>query len=136
EVGRHDAAPGGQARKPSPNDVQFLLKVMWDEWNAVFRKVLGQSERTLVSELRDMRNRWAHQEPFSGDDAYRALDSAHRLLTAVSAAKEAEQLDRAKQELLRARFDEQARRTHRKSAAVAPVEGKPAAGLRPWREIV
>ena len=33
---------------------------------------LGFSERSLVSELRDVRNRWAHQEPFSTDDAYRA----------------------------------------------------------------
>src|SRR3954453_23615822 len=136
EVQRNDRSAGGLPQKVSTTDVQFLLKVLWNEWNTVFRKVLGQSERTLVSELRDMRNRWAHQEPFSGDDAYRALDSAHRLLTAVSAAKEAEQLDRAKQELLRARFEEQARRTQRKAAAVAPVEGKPAAGLRPWREIV
>ena len=136
DLARREAGAVGLPRKVSPTDVQFLLKVMWDEWNAVFRKVLGQSERTLVSELRDMRNRWAHQEPFSGDDAYRALDSAHRLLTAVSAAKEAEQLDRAKQELLRVRFEEQARRTQRKAASAAPVEGKPAAGLRPWREIV
>ena len=128
---RERAAP----RKVSPTDAQFLLKAMWDEWNAVFRRVLGQGERTLVSELRDMRNRWAHQEAFSGDDAYRALDSAHRLLTAIGAGQQAEQLDRAKQELLRTRFEEQARRTQRKAAA-ATAEGKPSAGLRPWREIV
>ena len=42
-------------------------------------------KRTLVSELRGVRNHWAHQRVFSGDDAYRALDSAARLLTAVSA---------------------------------------------------
>ena len=34
------------------------------------------AERSLVSELRDHRNKWAHQETFSSDDAYRALDSA------------------------------------------------------------
>src|SRR5271167_3885205 len=45
----------------------------------------GKAERTLVSELRDFRNRWAHQKPFTGDDAYRALDSTSRLLAAVSA---------------------------------------------------
>ena len=67
-------------------DVAVLLRLMWDAWNDVFRKTLGQAERSLVSELRDVRNRWAHQEPFSGDDADRALDSAERLLTAVSAA--------------------------------------------------
>src|SRR5690349_13249789 len=136
EVQRNDRSSGGVPQKTSTGDVQFLLKAVWNEWNSVFRKVLGQGERTLVSELRDIRNRWAHQEAFSSDDAYRALDSTHRLLIAVSAAKEAELADRAKQELLRARYEEQARRSQRKAAAVTPVEGKPSAGLRPWREIV
>src|SRR5947209_6156793 len=66
-------------------DVAALLTLMWFQWNEVFRATLGNAERSLVSELRDVRNRWAHQNPFSGDDAYRALDSADRLLTAVSA---------------------------------------------------
>ena len=66
-------------------DVAALLKLMWETWNDVFRAVLGRAERNFVSELRDHRNNWAHQQPFSGDDAYRALDTTNRLLTAVSA---------------------------------------------------
>ena len=66
-------------------DAAALLKLMWETWNEVFRKTLGFAERSLVSEIRDWRNKWAHQEPFSSDDAYRALDSAGRLLSAVSA---------------------------------------------------
>src|SRR5438445_530583 len=84
----HSDATAQAGKKVSATDAQFLLKVVWDEWQAVFRTVLGQSERTYVSELRDVRNRWAHQDAFSGDDAYRALDSVHRLLLAVSAADE------------------------------------------------
>src|SRR5438093_13607612 len=80
-------------------DVAAILSVMWNQWNVVFRKTLGQSERTLVSELRDVRNRWAHQTPFSTDDAYRALDSAGRLLTAVS-APQASEIEKIKMELL------------------------------------
>src|SRR5216683_233722 len=87
-------------------DVAALLTAMWNQWQVVFRKTLGQAERTLVSELRDVRNRWAHQNPFSTDDAYRALDSSHRLLLAVS-APQADELDKMKMELLRLRFDEQ-----------------------------
>jgi predicted AAA+ superfamily ATPase len=121
--------------KVSKNDAQFLLKVMWDAWNDVFRAKLSQTDRTYVSELRDMRNRWAHQETFSTDDAYRALDTAHRLLLDVSAAEQALEVDRMKQELLRTRFSEQTRQRERK-AAVAPIEGQPAGGLKPWREIV
>ena len=116
-------------------DTQALLLVMWDQWNTVFRNVLGQAERSLVSELRDVRNKWAHQEPFSTDDAYRALDSVQRLITAVSAADQASEVERQKQELLRIRFEEQARKEVRK-AAVAPIEGQPAGGLRSWREVV
>jgi hypothetical protein len=66
-------------------DAAALLKLMWDSWNDIFRKTLGPAERSLLSELRDHRNKWAHQQTFSGDDAYRALDSARRLLIAVSA---------------------------------------------------
>src|SRR5690242_2442883 len=66
-------------------DAAVLLRMMWEQWNLVFKDTLGFSERSLVSELREVRNKWAHQESFSTDDAYRALDSAARLLTAVSA---------------------------------------------------
>ena len=69
-------------------DAAALLKLMWDSWNDIFRKTLGPAERSLLSELRDHRNKWAHQQTFSGDDAYRALDSAGRLLTAISAPQD------------------------------------------------
>ncbi|HSH59555.1 MAG TPA: Swt1 family HEPN domain-containing protein, partial [Acidimicrobiales bacterium] len=134
-VTRMDPGSAQSAKKVSPTDAQFLLKVIWDEWQSVFRTTLGQSERTYVSELRNVRNRWAHQDAFSGDDAYRSLDSVHRLLLAVSAADEAVEVDRMRQDLLRARFAEQARSTQRR-VAVAPVEGRPAGGLTPWREVV
>jgi Swt1-like HEPN len=46
-------------------DAAGLLKLMWEAWNEVFRRTLGHAERSLVSELRDLRNKWAHQESFS-----------------------------------------------------------------------
>ena len=70
---------------PSEWDAQVLLTVMWDQWNAVFRTRMGLFERSLVSELREFRNRWAHQAPFTEDDAYRVADSVERLLAAVDA---------------------------------------------------
>ncbi|RIK10616.1 MAG: AAA+ family ATPase [Acidobacteria bacterium] len=131
------SGPPGQraSRKESATDVNFLLKAMWDEWNSIFGKVLGRSERTYVSELRDVRNRWAHQETFSTNDADRALDTAHRLLLAVSAGDEAAEVDRIRQELLRTRFAEQTR-TKQRQAALVSVEGKPASGLKPWRQVI
>ena len=126
------ASEGG--KKINWNDPQTALLVMWEQWNTVFRNTLGHAERSLVSELREVRNRWAHMENFSTDDTYRALDSIGRLLTAVSAT-ESDEIEKQKMELLRVRFEEQ-RRTEARKAAVAPVEGRPAGNLRSWREIV
>ncbi|PKQ27862.1 MAG: AAA+ family ATPase [Candidatus Anoxymicrobium japonicum] len=125
-----DAADAG--KKLNWKDPQVILIIMSKKWNDVFKRTLGFAERNLVSELRDVRNSWAHQESFSTDDTYRALDSMARLLNAVSAA-EADQIEKMKMELLRLRFEEQRRSEDRKSA---PVEGRPAENLKPWREIV
>src|SRR5271166_816924 len=46
-------------------DCASLLAVMSNQWNLVFKKTLGQAELTFVIELREVRNRWAHQKPFS-----------------------------------------------------------------------
>src|SRR6266566_1641776 len=123
------------AKRPfSAWDAAVLLRLMWDSWNEVFRRTLGQAERTLVSELRDVRNRWAHQEPFSGDDADRALDSAERMLTAVSASQ-ADDVRKVKMELRRTIFDEQVRSDRRRSAGTA-IESAAVGHLKPWREVV
>ena len=66
------------------------------------------AERGFVGELRGHRNRWAHQESFSSDDAYRVLDLVGRLLASVS-APQSDELEKLKMELLRVRFDEQSR---------------------------
>ena len=114
-------------------DVAALLKLMWETWNVVFRAILGPAERGFVGELRGHRNRWAHQELFSSDDAYRVLDTTGRLLTAVSAPQAAD-VEKLKTELLRVRFDEQARGERRKQAGLAI--GSAAGTLKPWREVV
>ncbi len=85
-------------------DVAVTLRVMVTAWNDLFRDCLGQTERSLVSEIREIRNRWAHLEPFNDDDLDRALDSVGRLLTAVAAANEAERVNRAKHRLRRKRY--------------------------------
>ena len=57
-----------------------------------------------------------------------------RLLAAVS-APQSDELERLKMELLRVRFDEQARGERRRQAGTA-VGSAVATGLKPWREIV
>ncbi|MGH7101089.1 MAG: Swt1 family HEPN domain-containing protein [Acetobacteraceae bacterium] len=115
-------------------DVAGLLKLMWETWNDVFRRTLGFAERSLVSELRDVRNKWAHQNPFSGDDTDRALDSMGRLLAAVS-APEADEVGKMKMELRRLIFDEQVRGEKRKAGG-SLIEPAAAGNLKPWREVV
>lgn len=80
-------------------DISALLKIMIKQWDQVFRRKLSTFERTLISELLEVRNKWAHQSRFSTDDTYRALDSIARLLKVISAS-EADVVEKQKQEVL------------------------------------
>jgi hypothetical protein len=113
-------------------DTHALLKVISDWWDPAFSQVLGSFEQGLVSVLRDTRNRWAHNAAFDFDDAYRVLDAAQSLLTAISAAEMATKVAHAKEELLRQRYEDQARRAGRAPA----VAVSPTSGIRPWREVI
>src|SRR5919107_3254899 len=115
-------------------DVAVLLVMMDRHWGNVFRSTLGKAERSLVNEILDVRNRWAHQNTFSSDDTDRALDSVARLLTSIS-APEADEVGKMKMELRRLIFDEQVRGEKRKSAGTA-IESAAATSLKPWREVV
>lgn len=115
-------------------DVPALLSVIESEWRRVFSSTLGRSERSYLHEIRDIRNRWAHQENFSSDDTARSLDTIQRVLQAIT-APQAEEVGRHLFELQRTRFEEQARQERRRVAST-PLQGAEAVGFRPWREIV
>ncbi|MGL6140038.1 MAG: Swt1 family HEPN domain-containing protein, partial [Planktothrix sp.] len=68
-------------------DVSTLLTIINQRWDKVFKKYLS-SERYLINELIEVRNRWAHINGFSPEDAFRALDSIHRLLVKIGAEQE------------------------------------------------
>ncbi len=51
-------------------------------WNEVFGHGFSLAVRSLVFEVADVRNSWAHQESSASDDTARALDSMERLLEA------------------------------------------------------
>jgi predicted AAA+ superfamily ATPase len=130
------AARGPRAKPQATNldDPQILLGLVWDKWNEVFKTTLGHAERSIVSELRDVRNRWAHNEQFGSNDAIRALDSVERLLNAVSAAEAAGEVGQMRMDVMRTVFDDQRRQEMRKKS-FQPTEGKPQGGLKPWREV-
>ncbi len=126
--------PLGQNKGDLLQDVAVLLAVMDKAWGAVFSAILGRADRNLVLELIDVRNRWAHQEPFSSRDAERALDSMVRLLTAIS-APQADEVDKSMLELRRLTIDEQVRGEKRKAGG-SLIEANATGALKPWRDVV
>jgi predicted AAA+ superfamily ATPase len=115
-------------------DISAQLKLMNRQWNEIFRQILGKNERSIVNELIQTRNQWAHSQSISSDDAYRALDSITRLLSAVGATTQAEEVESYRYQLLRHRFDEQAK--HKIKKTTNSVEGKIPDGLKSWREVI
>ena len=89
-------------------DVSALLKVMIGRWTVVFKKTLGQAERSLVSQLLETRNEWAHNEEFSNERAYHDLYRITSLLKAIS-SPEADIVEQYKQESLKAFLQEQSK---------------------------
>ncbi len=122
-------------------DVSLILRVMAAGWNEVFRDHLGPIERSLVSEIRETRNRWAHQESFNDDDLDRALDSIARLLSAVSADTEAHRVNKVKHHLRRQRYAPQrgaapapARNSSKTHADATPESAPPGSHQDPAQE--
>ncbi len=123
----------GRSRPVNTQDPQFLLNVMWDEWNSTFGRKLSRSDRTFVAELQGVRNAWAHNEGFSTDDAYRGLDTAQRLLESVAAGPQANEVSELLQELLRKKYEEQ---TRSKRRTAQRIDTGVAVDLPPWRELI
>ena len=74
KVARRFVADGGLPPDQNPQDwdTATLLRVLGESWEEVFRPVLGRADRSLVGEPGDLRDRWARQENFCGDDTYHA----------------------------------------------------------------
>lgn len=99
-------------------DVSAPLIVMSRQWDKVFKKNLGQAERTLVSELINVRNQWAHQSSISIDDTYRVLDRIAIFLKALSASDaDIKEVEKQKKEVMRLLSQEESRHETRSSAA-------------------
>lgn len=120
----------GSAKKFSKTDPQVQLKVLTEEWRA-FGDQLSRVDQSFASELRDARNGWAHNESFSGDDTYRALDTMERLLVSAGSPEKAEEIRKLRLDLQRTQYDQEARRTARINAP--KVEG---VGTKSWREVI
>lgn len=86
-----DRNRGRPVRKYSLSDPRFQLRIITEGQRAI-RDEMPSSARAYASELRETGNNWAHGDMFSDDDADRALDTMARLLAAVGATGQAEQV--------------------------------------------
>jgi len=122
---------GGPARTLTKHDVQVQLRAITEQGYR-FKDVLSRAQQGFGSELRETRNLWAHNEPFSSDDAARALDTIERLLHAVGAVDSAEDVRKLRVDLQRTVFEDQTRKQVKRTT----VTLDPGSGLRPWREVI
>jgi hypothetical protein len=127
-----DAAKNGSSPKVyEKHDPQIQLRAL-TEYGFNFKESLSRAEQAFAAELREARNLWAHNEPFSSDDATRILDTIERILKAANAVDSAEDARKMRIDLQRTVFEEQNRNSVRKSSS-ATVPGE---GLKPWREVI
>lgn len=117
-------------------DTQGWLKLIFHNWNAVFKEKLGHNERSYVSELMTARNKWAHQEPFTNDEAHRVADTAKLLFQAVNATDEAAAAGVHSNDLLRIRFEREAQQSQRQAPRVTDAPRTTDASLKPWRQVI
>ena len=96
-----------------------------------FNDTLGRVGEAFASELKGVRDTWAHNGAFTDDDAYRALDTSERLLKLIGATDEASQVQRIRQDLRRLASAKQDERTLK-----ASIDTPESTGLRPWREVL
>ncbi|MBQ1122215.1 DUF499 domain-containing protein [Streptomyces sp. B15] len=118
----------------SKRDPQYLLNLLQRYWGSYFRHSLPGATRGYASEVNDVRNRWAHNEAFSADDTVRALDTAERLLAALTAPSDLiDQVRKIRTDLQRMLIERETRQQARQKAAMPQVASE---GLRPWRDVL
>lgn len=95
-----------------------LLGLFMDHWQNVFKKLLSQSDRAYVSELKEARNKWAHSAPMASADVDRYLDTAVRLCRNINASEQADAIRAIREELQQQVFSDRARNRTRYQASI------------------
>ncbi|WP_310964088.1 DUF499 domain-containing protein [Nocardioides terrisoli] len=135
------AAKDGHAGKVyDPLDPQVQLRMLTESsitnnvkprWYP-FSDTLGRVGEAFATELKNARNTWAHNGSFTDDDAYRALDTAERLMTLLGKPAEADQVRSIRLNLRRVTAD----RDDKKVLKAAVDNPEATGGLKPWREVL
>ena len=120
--------PQVQLRMLTESGITTNVKPRWYP----FSDTLGRAGEAFATELRTARNTWAHNGSFTDDDAYRALDTAERLMRLLAKPGEAEQVKDVRLNLRRVTAD----RDDKKVLKAAVDNPEAVDGLKPWREVL
>jgi predicted AAA+ superfamily ATPase len=131
-IEKRDEAKNGVKKIYEKEDPAIQLKVITEEWR-VFGKVLSRAQQSLASELREVRNSWAHSKKFDNDDTYRILDTMERLLIAAGAPVEGETIRQMRQDHQRLVFESETKKAILNTNNGVSVAGT---GLKSWREVL
>lgn len=131
-----ERASGADAsRTYNPMDPQEQLKAITMGASilkkTMLRDGMGHNVVNYASELRAVRNGWAHHNAFTADEALRALDTGARLLALIGAKPEANRVRHYHRELNRRMVQNLDRKTLQEAANVPASQG-----LKPWREVL
>lgn len=137
-VAAKDQKKGISGKEYSRTDPQTQLRMLTENiphqlkpgWFP-FDGLLSQVHKSYASELRDYRDMWAHNKPFTDDDAYRALDTAERLLAALGGGDAAAEVAAIRLNLRRVTADKDDRKITKETTATPESQG-----LKPWREVL
>lgn len=130
-----DESRGRAMERYNTADLHLQLRAINERHGDIgfpFDGELSRGERNLAGELADVRNRIAHNESFSTDDAYRALDTIERLLRAIGAAKPADEVRRRRLDVQRSAYESETRRVSRAASTPDTADAE----LPSWRDVL
>lgn len=102
-LAQKDRQAGRNVDRYNPRDLSLMLRVLTEHLGTLgypFSDLLTRHATNCASELRGVRNKWAHSEEFSVAETFRALDSAEILLRTIHADAEADQISERKTAVL------------------------------------
>lgn len=137
-VAAQDHSKGIKGKSYDARDPQVQLRMLTEKGTAKLKKgwypfddALGFTGVNFASELREVRNDWAHNKSFSDDDTYRALDTGERLAALIGAPEAADQIKEIRQGLRRLTASKDDKKVLESAVVASGSEG-----LQPWRDVL
>lgn len=130
---------GKPDKEYSPTDPYDSLRMFTDNvpfrfvrgWDPIGKR-LSRAQIGWATELVEMRNKFAHAEPFDNDATQRSLDTSRRFLLAIGAPREAEAVGKLLDDVRRISYD----RADASAARANPKIDLGTSQLPPWREVL